>query len=506
MVLIVPKRIVRQAILYGKRAARGAGAIKSLQDAIVFLHHRANPAKSRRSCHAPMITKITLDNYMSHAHTVIEPAPGLTVIVGPNNCGKSAIVSALQTLCGDNIGDFMVRHGESHCAVTVETDDGHTICWQRKGKTVSYILDGKDVHRTGRGNLPDDLQALLRLGKVAHPSKDEEFDVHFGAQKSPIFLIDREADTAAFFSTASDAEKLIEMQKLHKSKVTDRRRQLAETKSDLAILEGLLGALSPLDVLGEQLESVAGEEREIERLEQEIVDLEELLSQTVRQGQLVAFHQRAVAAITPLRPLPELAETEPLEALAGLLAQTRDEVAHHTKTAEALALLHSVPEQEDLTPLAQQRDRLQKAQRVVAKVGARTAALRALTEPPVMNDIAPLEQLHRRLTAGTLEASAALAIQAALAHLAPPPMQEDPAPLAELLARFATASSARLKLLGGLEEVAAKLKTVEADMAAWLWANPNCPTCGQPTSREHFLSPHAPVSASLGPMKGEAHV
>ena len=91
-----------------------------------------------------MITRITLTNYMSHAHTVIEPAAGLTVILGPNNCGKSAIVSALQTLCGDNTGDFMVRHGEKECAVTVETDDGHTIRWHAvKNPPVTFSMESK---------------------------------------------------------------------------------------------------------------------------------------------------------------------------------------------------------------------------------------------------------------------------------------------------------------------------------------------------------------------------
>src|SRR6266550_1674368 len=109
-----------------------------------------------------MITRITLENYMSHAKTVIEPAPGLTVILGPNNCGKSAIASALQTLCGDHDGDFMVRHGV-------------------------------EIHRANRGNLPDDLHTLLRLPKVLHPNGEKEFDVHFAHQKSPIFLIDKES-------------------------------------------------------------------------------------------------------------------------------------------------------------------------------------------------------------------------------------------------------------------------------------------------------------------------
>lgn len=61
---------------------------------------------------------------MSHAKTVIEPAEGLTVLVGPNNCGKSAVVSALDTLCNNPTGDYMVRHGEKEVRVTVETDDG----------------------------------------------------------------------------------------------------------------------------------------------------------------------------------------------------------------------------------------------------------------------------------------------------------------------------------------------------------------------------------------------
>jgi hypothetical protein len=31
-----------------------------------------------------MIRKIVLENYMAHVRTVIEPAQGLTVLIGPN--------------------------------------------------------------------------------------------------------------------------------------------------------------------------------------------------------------------------------------------------------------------------------------------------------------------------------------------------------------------------------------------------------------------------------------
>jgi predicted ATP-dependent endonuclease of OLD family len=42
-----------------------------------------------------MIKRIELTNFMSHEHTVLEPAAGLTLLIGPNNCGKSAVVAAL---------------------------------------------------------------------------------------------------------------------------------------------------------------------------------------------------------------------------------------------------------------------------------------------------------------------------------------------------------------------------------------------------------------------------
>ncbi len=131
-----------------------------------------------------MIRRITLQNYMSHAETVIEPAAGLTVLVGPNNCGKSAVVSALETLCHNAAGAYMVRHDEKEARVTVETDDGpttddrHTFVWRRRGTAVSYIIDGREVHRL-RGSIPEDLHTHLRLPKVEAGAAGDPFAIHF---------------------------------------------------------------------------------------------------------------------------------------------------------------------------------------------------------------------------------------------------------------------------------------------------------------------------------------
>ena len=78
-----------------------------------------------------MITRIEITNFML-TNTRIEPAAGLTVLAGPNNCGKSAVVAALQILCNNDPLTYVLRHGERECSVRVETDDGHVVEWRRK--------------------------------------------------------------------------------------------------------------------------------------------------------------------------------------------------------------------------------------------------------------------------------------------------------------------------------------------------------------------------------------
>src|ERR1700684_329073 len=109
-----------------------------------------------------MITRIELTNFMSHGHTVIEPAAGLTVLVGPNNWGKSSIVAALQILCHNENSTYVVRHGERECSVKVETDDGHAVEWCRKNDSPRYVVNGELFDRLG-GHVPEAVHQALRM-------------------------------------------------------------------------------------------------------------------------------------------------------------------------------------------------------------------------------------------------------------------------------------------------------------------------------------------------------
>jgi len=65
------------------------------------------------------------------------------VLIGPNNCGKSAVVSALQVLCSNPTSTYVLRHGAKECKIIVETDSGDRIIWSRKKSgSPKYEING----------------------------------------------------------------------------------------------------------------------------------------------------------------------------------------------------------------------------------------------------------------------------------------------------------------------------------------------------------------------------
>ncbi|MBL9125494.1 MAG: AAA family ATPase, partial [Planctomycetaceae bacterium] len=296
-----------------------------------------------------MITRIELTNFMSHAHTVIEPAAGLTVLVGPNNVGKSAVVAALQILCHNENSTYVLRHGAKECSVKVETDDGHRIEWRRKNSP-SYVIDGQTFDRLKGSGLPDELHRALRLPKVDAGS-DADFDVHFGIQKAPIFLLGSSPGNAAkFFASSSDVSRLIEIQKRHKEKLAEAQREKVRLDGESKQLDAELGLLEPAIELDRRLELVEATHAELRSDAARLAAAELCAAELRVRAQQFARHAAEVAATTPLQPPPELPATEPLEQLIEAL---RGAERKHGVVAGLLTALAKLNEPPTLCDVAQ---------------------------------------------------------------------------------------------------------------------------------------------------------
>jgi len=265
-----------------------------------------------------MIRRIELTNFMSHEHTVIEPAEGLTVLVGPNNCGKSAVVTALQILCHNDNSTYVTRHGQKECSVRVETDDGHVIEWARKNSP-RYTIDGELFDRL-KSVLPEELFQTLRMPKVSSDG-GQEFDVHFGEQKSPVFLIDKPSGHAArFFSSSSDAGLMVQMQNRHRANTTAAKQEQTRLAGMIGDLSGEIKVLEPVSEINGRVETLEVDYPVLLELNQQITDIAVDAEALHRQDILLSLHTAQADALGKLQSPPTLEPTDHLQSLLSITA------------------------------------------------------------------------------------------------------------------------------------------------------------------------------------------
>ena len=475
-----------------------------------------------------MIKRIELINFMSHRHTVIEPADGLTVLIGPNNCGKSAFVTALQILCHNSKSGFVLRHGEKKCEVIVETVDGHVINWSRKksGSGI-YVVDGKPFDRL-RGSVPPEVHEILKMPKVKCDS--EEFDVHFGEQSEPVFLLrDRGKASAQFFASSSDATHLVAMQSLHKSKVLVHKRDFKQLTRQHKSLTGQLDALNPVSDLEKKLVESEKQRTDLNVEAVKLAQIEKLIA-SIQTAQTT--FDRLSAQATPLQSLvnpPEIADERPLDDLISkigsvqtsfnrfigqaasmellsnppettddrplekLIASIKSNAAKSV-TSQAMAAvfdgLSSSPELKPAAPLERLLQQVKTKQSIVQQSSEYAKSFEALVPIPVLPDPAALQKLVRKLRDRHRSSVVAEGMLASVKQVPPVPQPTDCVALTRMLDLIETKQRQLQTKAKQCEQAEQELIGLQSEFESWVADNPVCPTCGSETDTQHVLMQH----------------
>lgn len=445
-----------------------------------------------------MLKRITLHNFMSHSHTVIDLAPGLTVLTGPNNCGKSAFVSALQILAENSSGEFMVRHGAKECRVVVETDDGHTIEWKRKKKVVSYNIDGEEFHRL-RNSVPDKLRQVLKLSKVKAGDSDQ-FDVHFGEQKSPIFLLgERGSRAAAFFASSSDASVLIEMQKLHRSKVKSAQQEFQRQQSESKQIAAILEVLASVPTLESKLEELDKTYEDLLTENQQIQRLETLIQDWQRSSHVVTKLEQTVRLMDLLPAALQQENEKSLELLTLRIQDVSQQVMQTRFNVTAMSELDEPPVLQDIVFLAGLINELQLQEQRCERAGATSQCLKTLGDPPPLTDTDSLQKLIERIQAAEERACIDRVEHTILESCDPPPVMADLLNMEQLCLQWEEAQFQWEKMQQACQESEAAHQAIRAELTDWVKENPTCPTCGAELEPEQFIQ-----TAEMG-LKGHTH-
>ena len=169
-----------------------------------------------------MITQLKLENFQCHKESVLDFSPGLNVICGSSNTGKSAIIRAIRWVLENRPqGTAIMRAGTRRTVVCLSTQE-HEIIHTRTKSTSSYCVDGTEYPKMGR-KVPD------IVGNLSLPPEC------FHAQLHPPFLVT--ASGSAIADVFNDVTNLTkagmlskELDRLYKEKRRKAREAVEECK------------------------------------------------------------------------------------------------------------------------------------------------------------------------------------------------------------------------------------------------------------------------------------
>ena len=189
--------------------------------------------------------KTTIKDYQIIKKANLEFRPGLTVIIGPSNNGKTSIFKALKANMYTVPGSTPIRVGQSSYAVGIQYNE-HTVILQKSNKDSVYLIDGEKYTKFGT-TTPEAVSKALNIKELTLNGNKEQ--LNFWDQMNYPFLLDRTAvELFRFIIDSGDDDQI---SKALKNMVSDRQ----QISKDINILQGSINSVdNRLNSLKEDLD------------------------------------------------------------------------------------------------------------------------------------------------------------------------------------------------------------------------------------------------------------
>jgi energy-coupling factor transporter ATP-binding protein EcfA2 len=193
--------------------------------------------------------RIRIADYQALADVDLE-AMGLTVITGPSNIGKSAILRAITGAVFGRSGDYYIRNGQHSTSVEID-DSGLELKWTKTNRPTSSRQTALQVNGVVHTKLGREHWKLTEcLGMYGIDTTYTQFRPQFAEQGSPPFLL-MENDTvvAELMKKVARADVTTKATALAKKDATDTNQRAKTRKEDLIAAQALLDELNGLPQL-----------------------------------------------------------------------------------------------------------------------------------------------------------------------------------------------------------------------------------------------------------------
>jgi len=297
-----------------------------------------------------MIKKLEIQNFQSHKNTELTLAPGVNVIVGATDSGKTAIIRALRWLIWNRpSGEAFRSNWGGDTVVDIEADNHH---WSRlKGKQNHYHYNGGTFAAFGAG-VPEEVSKSLNID-----------DINLQMQLDSPFLISASAgETASYFNRIAHLDQIdIGLKNIQGwiRKLSMRHDEDADRISDLQETHKHYDYIPKFEARLEVLESIQGEKiHQVSMLQKLSSVLNELvgLEKELVRVQEITSHKTQVLKILSLIKEKEKVQKEwnTLQAHTNQYKDALDMISFYKERAKPLNKVTQILE------LIDKRDKLQK--------------------------------------------------------------------------------------------------------------------------------------------------
>lgn len=242
-----------------------------------------------------MIKRVELTNFQSHPNTVLPFHPGVNVIVGASDSGKTAILRAMRwAIWNRPTGDSFRSSWGGATTVKITTEELDDVARARTDKENSYWLQADELKAFG-ADVPEEIQKALNINEI---NFQQQLD-------RPFLLDDNPGAVAAHFNRIAHLDRIDNSTALVKKwttalnqQIRDGQRQmiqLTETLEKYGNLDRIEKEIEEAEALLRRLEDARRKRAELYILEQEWRRIETALSRYAETMRLAPVVTQALS-------------------------------------------------------------------------------------------------------------------------------------------------------------------------------------------------------------------
>ena len=360
----------------------------------------------------PGLRSIRLTGHSSFADATIQLSPGLNIIMGENNIGKSRITRALRGVAYGESDDSDIRDDCASAEVEIVMEGNRKLSWSRRPKrnpvtlwkltdSEGQVIDHHGVRcETGGRQVPDWMERTLGIVRY------DGLDIQVAHQKVPVFLLDKPGSQRAMvLSVGGEAGMLRDMMALSRD---DRTADGHLIRDGGIEIESILSSLSSLDIISdlqyhidsaEKLQASIREDRATIGAGTDILNRLQAISESIQKDGTIA------AATADLPDMADLStETSELKRglqICGDFRAVEDNLARSRSVRKAaMALPGETPTQVFTAPICGLVARFEQTERDILRLDGLLEALKDMpADHPELFRTGPMADIGRRLGA-----------------------------------------------------------------------------------------------------------